>query len=180
MRLLVCKGATVCSSLSSYNSKVLAINSDIISACNQILQHYSVRQIYSHRETGILVTYERDKSFARYCRNNLISWKETINNGVRRGIHNRESWFEDWNQYMAKDQLVFSPKQDQLLCLDALKTLEESLHPTNLDTPEKSPFQKGGTSNAWKYANSFFEERHKEYMFHISKPENSRVHCSRL
>tara|TARA_R110001632_G_scaffold39718_8_gene99357 strand:+ start:1648 stop:2544 length:897 start_codon:yes stop_codon:yes gene_type:complete len=33
---------------------------------------------------------------------------------------------------------------------------------------------------AWKYANTFFKERHKNYMFHISKPELSRTSCSRI
>ena len=31
-----------------------------------------------------------------------------------------------------------------------------------------------------KYLNSFFDKRHKNYVFHISKPEMSRMSCSRL
>ena len=51
---------------------------------------------------------------------------------------------------------------------------------TNLSTPSNANFQKGGSTMAWKYANSFFESRHSDYMFNISKPEASRTSCSRL
>ena len=43
-----------------------------------------------------MITYNRDKDFERYCRNNAIEWTENINNGVLRGLLNREDWFEKW------------------------------------------------------------------------------------
>jgi deoxyribodipyrimidine photo-lyase len=41
-------------------------------------------------------------------------------------------------------------------------------------------FQPGGEINAWKYLNSFLNERYINYSKHISKPELSRKGCSRL
>jgi deoxyribodipyrimidine photo-lyase len=38
--------------------------------------------VYSHQETGLKITYERDKTFKRFCKNNLINWEENINNGI--------------------------------------------------------------------------------------------------
>ncbi|MDT0557602.1 FAD-binding domain-containing protein [Ichthyenterobacterium sp. W332] len=167
-------------SLEPYHSKVYCINSDITSAFNQLLQFYNIKEVYSHQETGVLVTYERDKQFARFSRNNLITWKESINNGVQRGLKNRKSWFDDWNTYMRQEQLPFKPAKDQLLTKDDINTLEKFSQASDLSTSIDSPFQKGGTTTGWRYADSFYKKRHKDYMFHISKPEASRHSCSRL
>jgi len=166
--------------LLAYNSKVLTITSDIQSAFNLIQSYYKVETIYSHVETGLLVTYNRDKEFKRYCRNNLIDWVESKNNGVARGLVNRDNWFENWESYMYQSLKEFQPHEQQLLTLEAIKTLEDVSTITTLETPDPSNFQRGGTTMAWKYATSFFEKRHEEYMFNISKPEASRISCSRL
>lgn len=163
-----------------YKSKVLSVSSDIIGLCNQIQNFYAIDTVYSHIETGILTTYVRDKEFKRYCRNNNINWKENINNGVQRGLLHREKWYEDWECYMQKKQEVFNPQEDQLLKLDEIKEIEKISHPISLETPSDTKFQKGGRSIGIKYLTTFFNERHKEYMFHISKPELSRTSCSRL
>ena len=44
----------------------------------------------------------------------------------------------------------------------------------------KNIFQPAGETMAWKYLMSFSEERVKNYAYNISKPEKSRVSCSRL
>ena len=166
--------------LIGYKSKVLSVSSDIIGLCNQIQNFYAIDTVYSHIETGILTTYVRDKEFKRYCRNNNINWKENINNGVQRVLLHREKWYEDWECYMQKKQEVFNPQEDQILKLDEIKEIEKISHPISLETPSDTKFQKGGRSIGIKYLTTFFNERHKEYMFHISKPELSRTSCSRL
>lgn len=168
------------SELNKHNSKILSVQSDVIGIFNQIQNFYKIDKVFSHMETGILVTYNRDRDFKRYCRNNNIAWIENINNGVQRGLQNRDTWFEDWDQYMMQPQENFDPNPDQLLTWDDLKKIEQISHPISLETPNNTRFQKGGRSMAWKYANSFFKQRHKDYMFHISKPEPSRKSCSRL
>ncbi|WP_369993702.1 deoxyribodipyrimidine photo-lyase/cryptochrome family protein [Winogradskyella sp.] len=167
-------------SLQSYDSKVLSVTSDIQSAFNLIQEYYKVDTIYSHVETGLLVTYNRDKEFARFCRNNLIDWVESKNNGVERGLVDRDNWFDNWEAYMEKDLKVFHPKENQLLPLEKIQSLESVFTVTDLETPNNTSFQKGGSTTAWIYANSFFESRHHDYMFNISKPEASRSSCSRL
>lgn len=166
--------------LKLYNTKVLVVINDIQSTFNIIQEFYKIDTIYSHVETGLLITYNRDKEITRYCRNNLIEWIESKNNGVERGLVNRDNWFENWESYMYQPQEVFQPKESQLLFIDKILELESVLKETDLSTPKDTPFQKGGSTIAWKYANSFFEDRHEDYMFNISKPEASRSSCSRL
>ena len=76
--------------LEPYNSKVLSATCDIQTAFNLIQEFYKIDAIFSHVETGILVTYNRDKEFTRYCRNNFIHWNESKNNGVELGLPNRK------------------------------------------------------------------------------------------
>ena len=163
-----------------YNSKILIVQSDIIAVVNQLQSNFKISDVYSHQETGILVTYERDKSFFRYCKNNLIDWHESINNGVYRGLKDREYWLEKSNTYFDSQTLSFLPKENQLLSIDHIESLENIFTPQSLETDFSSPFQKGGRTMAIKYLNSFFDKRHKNYVFHISKPEMSRMSCSRL
>lgn len=166
--------------LKVHNSKILVVKSDVMAAINQLLQFYKIDAVYSHQETGIKITYDRDKAFERYCKNSLITWHQNINNGVVRGLKNRVQWFESWDDYMSKPQIEFHPKPEQLLPISQVEQLENYFYIPNLTTNSASPFQKGGTTTGLKYAKSFFDERHKNYMFHISKPELARRSCSRL
>ena len=166
--------------LAYYNTKVLTVTSDITSAFNQLQSFYKIDAVYSHVETGLLVTYNRDKAFTRYCRNNIMNWEENKNNGIERGLVNRENWFDNCEAYMQADLEVFQPKENQLLNITEIETLENVFTLTNLETPREAKFQKGGSTIGWKYANSFFESRHEAYMFNISKPEASRSSCSRI
>ena len=54
--------------LRPYNSKILAVNSDIIATINHLLTQYQINNVFSHQETGILITFNRDKSFKRFCK----------------------------------------------------------------------------------------------------------------
>ncbi len=166
--------------LETYNSKILAVQSDIIATINQLQSHYHISDIYSHQETGILVTFERDKNFKRYCKNNLINWHENINNGVQRGLKNRDNWTELVDAYYAIEPLDFTPKENQLISKRDIEALEVNFNLPNLNTQEFTPFQKGGRSTGLRYLKSFFTERYPNYMLHISKPEQARTSCSRI
>lgn len=167
-------------SLEQYNTKVLSVTGDIFAVFNQLQSHFRVQQVFSHQETGLLTTFKRDKEFARYCRNNSIEWVENINNGVLRGLLNREDWFDKWESYMYQSQLTFNSNKNAFISLSTINHISEYFHTTNLRTEKSENFQHGGRKMAWKYANSFFKGRYEKYMYHISKPEASRISCSRL
>ncbi len=166
--------------LVNLDTRVLTVHGDFLTVLNQLQNYYSIAHLYSHQETGLLITYNRDKRVTRYCRNNTIPWTETINNGVLRGLLNREDWFEKWEAYMCAPQEKYEPTGDTFLNNEALNTIEEHMQKVSLNTSKSTFFQPGGTVNAWKYANSFFKDRYEKYSYHISKPEASRESCSRL
>ena len=142
--------------LSKYNTKVLSVTGEIFAVFNQLQTKYNITEVFSHQETGLLVTFNRDKEFARYCRNNSIEWTETVNNGVLRGLLNRDDWFEKWEDYMYQPQIEFNGTAESFISLSEIHTLSEYFRTTNLKTEENTNFQYGGTKMAWKYANSFF------------------------
>ncbi len=166
--------------LKKYNTKVLTVESDMVNVFNLLQSRFKIEHLFSHKETGLKITYERDKNITRYCRNNLIDWIENDSNGVKRGLQDRNNWFENWNAYMVAPPFKCNPSSNQFLSITTIESLEQLFKIPDLQTPESSYFQKGGTTMAWRYANTFFETRYKNYMFNISKPELSRTSCSRL
>ena len=166
--------------LKKFNTKILIVTSEVITAFNQILITHKINTVFSHQETGLLISYQRDKNFTRYCTNNSIKWIENNNNAILRGKLNRDDWFENWDDYMDKPQFSYQFDETTFLKIAEINKIEMCFFPTYLDTNKKSPFQKGGTKMAWKYANSFFETRHENYMQHISKPALARESCSRI
>jgi len=166
--------------LKKFDTKILCVTSEVVTTFNQLLNYYKIDTVFSHQETGLLITYKRDKDFKRYCRNNSINWIENNNNGVLRGLLNREDWFEKWDDYMYQPLFDYELNNENFLSIKAIEKIERAFFVTNLKTEQDTVFQKGGSEMAWKYADTFFKERHKNYMHHISKPAFARESCSRL
>lgn len=166
--------------LAEFNSKVLAVQSDVIPVFNQLLSRYGITTVFSHQETGLNVTYTRDKNFKRFIRNNNISWEEYRNNGVQRGIQNRVGWVESWEDFMMQQQFDFNPSVGQMLSIQEIENLESLFLVPNMETQVDESFQPGGTVYGKKYLESFLADRIKFYSHNISKPLNARKSCSRL
>jgi len=166
--------------LKAYNSKILIVQSNVNRAIQIIQETYKVTHVYSHQETGIRVTYDRDKMLKRFLANNMITWIENVNNGVFRGLQDRKNWIEEWEHFMNQPVLPFNPAKGQLCSVEEVEKLASFFHIPNLETNPDSLFQKGGTTMALKYMKTFFQDRGKNYTFHISKPLLARRSCSRL
>ncbi|WP_420572822.1 deoxyribodipyrimidine photo-lyase/cryptochrome family protein [Kordia sp.] len=167
-------------SLIAYNSEILIVRSNIHRTLQIIQETYKISHLYSHQETGIKVTYDRDKMLKRFLANNMISWTENVNNGVFRGLQDRTNWIEKWEDFMNQSLLSFLPKKEQLFTKEEVAHLATFFHVPSLETNPDTLFQKGGTSIAMKYMNTFFKDRSKNYNHHISKPLLARRSCSRL
>ena len=166
--------------LETYNSYVLCCHEEVIGALKKLQQFWKISHIYSHQETGIKATYDRDKAVKRFCKNNLITWEECITNGVQRGLKNREHWIAHWEHFMSSPKWQFAPEPKQLIPYNKLDQISNYFNTISLTTPQNTSFQKGGTQMGYKYLSSFFEKRYQNYNKHISKPSLSRKSCSRL
>jgi len=152
--------------LLSYNTKILAVSSEILKTFGTLQQFWKIDTVFSHQETGIKITYDRDKSFRSFCKNNLINWVENGNNGILRGLRNRDTWSDDCELYMTQALFTFNPNNKSFISLDTIKKVEDVFKLENLETEDNSNFQKGGTTVGIKYLESFFYKgRYKNYIW---------------
>lgn len=153
---------------------------EVVNIFERLIKAYDLQAIYSYEETGLDITYRRDKQVSKMLSSHSISWIESQTNGVQRGRNHREGWNQAWFKTM--HQPIQNPKIDsRRLIYD--KSLLEKFSVQNLPKSIKEPnshFQVGGEEHAHELLQSFVTERSRKYNQHISKPAESRDSCSRL
>ncbi|WP_027075861.1 cryptochrome/deoxyribodipyrimidine photo-lyase family protein [Maribacter antarcticus] len=167
--------------LLSYDTNILVVTEEILSVFKKLNDHDSISHIFSYQETGMKMTYDRDKAVSKWCGEHVITWEESIQNGVFRGIKNRKQWKNDWVAFVNTN---IDKPQMELGSFYPISTIEKftetHFKTVSLDTQLDSQIQKGGTSYAVKYLDSFLNERIWGYNSNYSKPATSRKHSSRI
>ncbi len=157
--------------LKSIGTHIHTYNEEFINVLKEIQSKFLVRKIFSHNETGLNVTFERDILLKKYCQANSIQWEEEINNGVFRGLKNRKNWIKKWRDHMTSPVVLFKGEKNDFVNIK--KNQKFKIKNSNI-------LQMGGPSSGIKYLDSFLNTRHIKYQNNISKPEDSRTSCSRL
>lgn len=163
-----------------FHTQILVIESEVVPALQQIHQLYPITKIFSHIETGLLQTYQRDKEVTIFCQQNSIVWDESEQNGVFRGLKNREFWRENWYESMEMPIFAVQPNVRSFLKYKDIEILENYFKKVSLQTNKMAGIQVGGTSMGKRYLATFLKERVMNYSRHISKPMEARTGCSRL
>ena len=156
--------------LLQYHTQILIVRGEAVPIFEKLSELISIKAVYSHQETGIQLTFERDLAVAQFFKEKGIIWNEYVTNGVIRGIKNRKKWKEDWYDYMDKDCLPFHPTPRSFVKYIEIEELENHFEIPSIKTIADPNFQKGGVPTALRYMKSFFEERVQNYSNHISKP----------
>lgn len=167
--------------LAPYHTKILVVAEEILSVLHRLFKEDSITHLFSYQETGMKMTYERDKLVAKWCTENKVIWKESIQNGVFRGLQNRKQWKNDWVAFI--NTSIDKPKMALGVFYTTMEidTLSKNyFSPVPLETTANANIQKGGTRYAVKYLDTFLNERIKGYNTYYSKPALSRKHSSRL
>lgn len=164
--------------LQPYNTTIVVFHAEMLAILTELLAQYRIHTLFSYQETGLKITYERDKAVANFCHANQINWQECPCNAVLRGLRSRKKWREHWYESMAAPQARVDWSKWQgvsaLLDFPSLKDLE------SLSQPPDPNFQPGGETYAHAYLKSFLNDRIRQYAKSISKPQDSRRGCSRL
>jgi len=166
--------------LKPFDTQILIVECEAVEVFEKINQIEPISTIYSHQETGIQLTFDRDKAVASFCKKHKIVWNEYITNGVKRGLSNRATWKDDWCEFMDLEPFSFQPKSNSFISEETFNVIRSQLKLVDLTTSKNTPFQKGGTSTGMRYLKSFLKERVVNYSKHISKPELGRHSCSRI
>ena len=157
--------------LKNIDTHIHTYNKEITDVLKEIQEKFIVKKIFSHNETGLNVTFERDILLKEFCQNNSIQWEEEINNGVFRGLKNRKNWIKKWRDHMKSPVILFKGQKNDFINIKKKQ---------NFKVKDSKILQKGGVSSGIKYLDSFLDSRHTKYQNNISKPEASRTSCSRL
>lgn len=161
--------------LKKYDTKIHVFKGNFIEILESITEKFVVKALYSHQETGLSITYARDKKVNRFCKDYQINWYEFVQNGVFRGLKNRTEWRAHWQEFMMTPIKPFQAQKNQFTTTN----LPRKAH-FNILSKTLSGLQKGGTNYAMAYLDGFLKTRHKTYQTNISKPLKSRESCSRL
>ncbi len=165
-------------SLKKYNRKVFIFKTEAHVLFDYLSTKFKIDTVFSHKESGTKITWNRDKKVAYNLKKSNIKWKEFDCQGVIRGSKNRIGWDKNWFNY-ANSSLInnnFSINKFNFKIKAFKFDVKDS--PYLLEYPKQ--YQPAGEKYAFKYLNSFIQKRYKNYNLHISQPENSRYSCGRL
>lgn len=168
-------------SLRTFGAEVVVLEGDALALLATLHRELTIHTLYSHEETGLAITFARDRAVQQWATAQGIDWREYPSNGVTRGRKDRKGWNRAWHQTMAAP--LATPPLAQLKARTV--PLPPPLHSARthrlahwLSAP--STLQQGGETQAWRTLNAFFATRIRGYRQSLSKPEASRQHCSRL
>jgi deoxyribodipyrimidine photo-lyase len=164
--------------LAPFNRQIDVFYGEAIDVFENINAHFDVKTIFSYKESGTQITWQRDKKINRFCKHNQIIWKEYQRDGILRGIKNRDDWTKKWHIYMHKPMLKNRYSMTELKSFKHTFLLPKILETQLKEYPKQ--FQPAGEQNAIRYLKSFAAKRGVNYQNHISKPTESRTACSRL
>ncbi|MEO0468853.1 MAG: deoxyribodipyrimidine photo-lyase [Bacteroidota bacterium] len=160
---------------------ILVVQAEVEPILKLLHTHFALKQILSYQESGLAVTYKRDKWVSAWSKAEGIRWQEFQMGGVIRGRKNRKNWQQqliamhrapqdqvDWSQISFAD--IPTELREKLYTFPVAKAYQK----------RHADFQPGGEKPAWQYLNSFLTKRAAGYHKEISKPAASRTSCSRL
>jgi len=166
--------------LKTVNGQILVISENLPDALDIIKASQNITRLFSYQESGMKITYDRDKAVKKWCVKNKVEWNEYVQNGVFRGIRNRETWKADWISFMNRPLDNPGLESAHLYTEKEILKLFPSFQIIDLNTPNTPQIQQGGPTKALQYLKTFFKERISGYNRYYSQPEKSRIHSSRL
>ncbi len=169
----------------SADTQVHIAYADALDVFRFLQETYGVHTVYSYQESGVPLTWARDKAVAAYFKQAGIVWQEYQRDGIVRRLQNRNDWDARWLRMVNEEVLVNRSGVSRAM-LSSSCLLEIKLPFPIPDALEQrwsaysKQFQPAGELAAWRYLESFMLGRGSNYQRHISKPLESRTACARL
>ena len=165
--------------LEAYEGQLYAFHLEVKDLFELLRTRFEVKSVFSYRETGLNVTYQRDKLLHKYFKKHGINWHEAPYGGVHRGRKDRVNWQKEW--YYTMHQPLAKPDLNQAHWARLPENWPQQYGKDTLpDFKNDGAWQKGGLITAGEVLYGFLASRHTNYNLHISKPLESRSSCSRL
>ncbi|MFZ4115327.1 MAG: FAD-binding domain-containing protein [Chthoniobacterales bacterium] len=150
---------------------------EVVPILKDLINRYSITEVYSHQETWNEWTYQRDVQVGEYLKKKNVPWHQPVQNGVIRRLRDRNRWSHRWYQTMSQ-VLIVPPKR--------LFFIGESSDPWPM--PEDFGLQRdgchqrqiGGRQAGLLLLKTFLQERGLHYQKAMSSPVTAFKQCSRL
>jgi len=160
------------------NRKVHIIHADALIFFQDLMAKFRVKQVFSYRESGIQLTFDRDIELKTFFKENEIDWVEFQKDGILRGIKNREGWDKKWFEFMHQPLIKNTFSIQEFEFFENPFPLDTTFEHSLKEYPKE--MQPAGEKYGIKYLVSFAQSRGKNYSKHISKPTESRLSCIRV
>lgn len=157
--------------------------------CPEVLQDihrsHGFSTLWSHEETGLEVTYARDRRVGAWCRAQGIAWHELPQSGVVRRLRSRDGWARRWDSRMSTPRVAAPPRIATVAALRDLAAVA-ARHP--IRTAAELGVAGSGRAEAWRggeqraraVLRSFLHERGVNYRREMSSPATGFEACSRI
>jgi deoxyribodipyrimidine photo-lyase len=164
---------------------------DVLERWHQVL---GFGALFSHEETGNLLTFARDRAVAAWARRRGVEWVERPQHGVLRPHPRRDRWAERWQRRMSTPPLA-APAQLPAPDAATLARLDASIPPAPPRAPGAAaptlaalglaPNPRVGREAATRAAaeatlESFLTGRGERYRFEMSSPVTAHHASSRV
>ena len=163
--------------LNSIGGKLVIKTGSVFHVFESLSKTFQIQAIYSHQETWNYWTFQRDIEFKEWTKRKQIPWIESVQNGVIRGLKDRNKWGLNWLNLM-KTNLVIAP-----LNINSVKIKSDDMPKPvqlNMTNDNFNLIQNGGRTEAIKLLSSFTNSRGKYYQIRMSSPLTAMNSCSRL
>ena len=151
---------------------------EMLEVLEELWKAVGFQTLWSHEETGNLLTFDRDKQVQNWVTARGVAWREIPQTGVVRGLRSRDGWARLWKQRMA-EPLTETPDRILSPCRLDPGNLPNA-HTLGLAESTKLAAQKGGAKLAEETLHSFLVERGVGYRKEMSSPLTGEASCSRL
>lgn len=167
--------------LEDYQTKLHTFHAEVPEVFEYILKTHAIDTVFSHQETGVRLTYDRDRQMQQFFEQKDIEWQEFAHNGIQRGRKSRRGWGQDWQAYMQRPlatpdlaQLRAVPYEvsDFAFLFDYVTGQKIHLYSKN--------YQAVGIRSAQKYLKAFGKKRIAQYLPQHEQPALSQQSNSLL
>ena len=161
----------------------------------ECLVDLGMTHLFSHEETGVLWTFERDTNVKKFCEMRGVDWHEFPTNGVVRRLASRNRWQAHYQGRM-QSPLLTTPDRPAYLCsqnVDVIcRTQRNGVRFFSWSERAQSEIamnasrcflvqQRGGEAVAHKLLHRFLQPNiHSSYVRSLSRPQDSQYFSSRL
>jgi len=78
--------------LAPFQGKVWICHGEVLPILECIAEEWEIHSLLAHQETGVSLTFERDKTLSAYCQQQGIAFREFPQDGVGRALKHRWGW----------------------------------------------------------------------------------------